>query len=129
MALTSRNETPPVLGRAATALDAAALEAALRDAVDGEIRFDAGSRGAYATDGSNYRQVPLGVVVPRSVEAGARAGAGGARVDAPVLSRVGGTSPAGQSTNTAVVIDWSKYCNALVSLDAEARTCVFEPGI
>src|SRR3954454_10320529 len=129
MALTSRNETPPVLGRAATALDAAALEAALRDAVDGEIRFDAGSRGAYATDGSNYRQVPIGVVVPRTVDAGAAALAVCARHHAPVLSRGGGTSLAGQCTNTAGVIDWTKYCHRLMSVDPEASVCLVEPGI
>ncbi|MFJ9755710.1 FAD-binding and (Fe-S)-binding domain-containing protein [Streptomyces sp. NPDC101149] len=109
--------------------DVAGLEAALRGAVDAEIRFDAGSRGAYATDGSNYRQVPIGVVVPRSVEAGAHAVRVCAGFDAPVLSRGGGTSLAGQSTNTAVVIDWSKYCHALISVDPDARVCVVEPGI
>ncbi|MFG2573943.1 FAD-binding and (Fe-S)-binding domain-containing protein [Streptomyces sp. NPDC048481] len=109
--------------------DVPGLEAALRAAVDGEVRFDAGSRGAYATDGSNYRQVPVGIVVPRTVEAGARAVEVCARFRAPVLSRGGGTSLAGQSTNTAVVIDWSKYCHALVSVDPDARTCVVEPGI
>ncbi|MFF4488036.1 FAD-binding and (Fe-S)-binding domain-containing protein [Streptomyces sp. NPDC001544] len=109
--------------------DVTGLEAALRAEVDGEVRFDAGSRGAYVTDGSNYRQVPLGVVVPRTVEAGARAVEACARFDAPVLSRGGGTSLAGQTTNTAVVIDWSKYCNAVVSVDPDARTCVVEPGI
>lgn len=109
--------------------DVTGLERALRAEVDGEIRFDAGSRGAYATDGSNYRQVPIGVVVPRTIEAGARAVAVCARFDAPVLSRGGGTSLAGQCTNTAVVIDWTKYCDALVSVDPEARTCVVEPGI
>ncbi|MEU6776090.1 FAD-linked oxidase C-terminal domain-containing protein [Streptomyces sp. NPDC046759] len=112
-----------------TPADMSGLEAALGAEVDGEVRFDAGSRGAYATDGSNYRQVPLGVVVPRTVEAGARALAVCARFDAPVLSRGGGTSLAGQSTNTAVVIDWSKYCNRLISVDPERRTCVVEPGI
>ncbi|MFD5541361.1 FAD-binding protein, partial [Streptomyces sp. NPDC127079] len=96
---------------------------------DAEVRFDTGSRGAYSTDGSNYRQVPLGVVVPRTVEAGAHAVELCARFDVPVLSRGGGTSLAGQTTNEAVVIDWSKYCNALVSVDPEARTCVVEPGI
>ncbi|GGM22869.1 dimethylmenaquinone methyltransferase [Streptomyces fumigatiscleroticus] len=111
------------------AVDTTGLEAALRDAVDAEVRFDAGSRGAYATDGSNYRQVPIGVVVPRSVEDGARAVEVCARFGAPVLSRGGGTSLAGQSTNTAVVIDWTKYCHALISVDPEARTCVVEPGI
>jgi FAD/FMN-containing dehydrogenase/Fe-S oxidoreductase len=109
--------------------DFTGLEAALRAAVDGEVRFDAGSRGAYATDGSNYRQVPIGVVVPRSVQAGAQAVRVCARFGAPVLSRGGGTSLAGQSTNTAVVIDWSKYCHHLVSVDPDARTCVVEPGI
>ncbi|SEG95605.1 FAD/FMN-containing dehydrogenase [Actinacidiphila yanglinensis] len=109
--------------------DITALEAALRQEVDGEVRFDAGSRGAYATDGSNYRLVPLGVVVPRSIDAGAAAVAVCARFDAPVLSRGGGTSLGGQCTNTAVVIDWTKYCGALVSVDAEARTCLVEPGI
>ncbi|WP_433894327.1 FAD-binding and (Fe-S)-binding domain-containing protein [Streptomyces sp. CA-111067] len=105
------------------------LESALRAAVDGEVRFDAGSRGGYATDGSNYRQVPIGVVVPRSIEDGAAAVAVCARFGAPVLSRGGGTSLGGQCTNTAVVIDWTKYCGALVSVDPEAATCVVEPGI
>ncbi|MEF3112056.1 FAD-binding and (Fe-S)-binding domain-containing protein [Streptomyces chrestomyceticus] len=107
----------------------AALEAALRARVDGEVRFDAGSRGAYATDGSNYRQVPIGVVVPRTTDAGAEAVAVCAEFGAPVLSRGGGTSLGGQCTNTAVVIDWTKYCNALLSVDPDARTCVVEPGI
>ncbi len=109
-------------------LDVTALERALRERVDGEVRFDAGSRAAYATDASNYRQVPLGVVVPRNVEAGAEAGAGCARYDAPVLSRGGGTSLGGQCTNAAVVIDWTKYCNRFVSVGTERRTCVVEPG-
>src|SRR5215475_11385567 len=91
------------------------LERELRSEVDGEVRFDAGSRGAYATDGSNYRQVPIGVVVPRTVEAGAAALAVCARHGAPVLSRGGGTSLGGQCANTAVVIDWTKYCHRLVS--------------
>jgi FAD/FMN-containing dehydrogenase/Fe-S oxidoreductase len=97
--------------------------------VDGEVRFDAGTRGAYATDASNYRQVPIAVVVPHSVEAGARALEVCRRHGAPVLSRGGGTSLAGECCNEAVVIDWSKHCDALISLDVEGRTCVVEPGI
>ncbi|MFK0284783.1 FAD-binding and (Fe-S)-binding domain-containing protein [Streptomyces sp. NPDC090499] len=110
-------------------VDVAGLTAALVEEVDAEVRFDAGSRGAYATDGSNYRQVPIGVVVPRTVEAGAAAVRVCARFGAPVLSRGGGTSLAGQTTNTAVVIDWSKYCHRLVAVDPDSRTCVVEPGI
>ena len=86
-------------------------------------------RSTYATDSSNYRQVPLGVVVPRSVDDAVRAVRACQRHGAPVLSRGGGTSLAGQSTNAAVVLDWTKYCHRLVSVDPEARTCVVEPGI
>ncbi|WP_352244428.1 FAD-binding and (Fe-S)-binding domain-containing protein [Microtetraspora sp. NBRC 13810] len=105
------------------------LERDLAEQVDGEVRFDPGSRGAYSTDGSNFRQVPLGVVVPRTVEAAVRAVAVCRAHQAPITSRGGGTSLAGQTCNTAVVIDWSKYCDRLVSVDVGARTCVVEPGI
>jgi FAD/FMN-containing dehydrogenase/Fe-S oxidoreductase len=111
------------------AVDLAALQRDLSRRVDGEVRFDAGSQAAYSTDASNYRQVPIGVVVPRTVEAGAEA-VGVCRLHSvPVVSRGGGTSLAGQSCNAAVVIDWSKHCHAVVSVDPDARTCVVEPGI
>ena len=105
------------------------LERVLRERVDAEVRFDAGTRGAYSTDASNFRQVPIGVVVPRTVEAAVEAVEVCREHDVPVLSRGGGTSLAGQCTNTAVVIDWSKYCNRLLSVNTERRTCVVEPGI
>ncbi|HEX7995113.1 MAG TPA: FAD-binding and (Fe-S)-binding domain-containing protein, partial [Streptosporangiaceae bacterium] len=105
------------------------LERALTDRVDGEVRFDAGSRAAYSTDGSNFRQVPIGVVVPRTVEAAIDAVAVCREHAAPVLSRGGGTSLAGQCTNEAVVLDWSKYCNRVASVSDDAKTCVVEPGI
>ncbi|WP_051072056.1 FAD-binding and (Fe-S)-binding domain-containing protein [Amycolatopsis decaplanina] len=116
---------PPGLVR----VDVPVLESGLRSAVEGEVRFDAGSRGAYSTDASNYRQIPLGVVVPRSIEAGASAIEVCHRYGAPVLSRGGGTSLAGQGTNAAVVIDWTKYCHHLLAVDPGARTCVVEPGM
>jgi FAD/FMN-containing dehydrogenase/Fe-S oxidoreductase len=110
-------------------IDLQALERDLTAAVDGEVRFDAGSRGAYSTDASNYRQVPLGVVVPHNVEAAVAAVQVCRQHGAPVLSRGGGTSLAGECTNVAVVIDWSKYCDRLLSVDVESRSCVVEPGI
>ncbi|HEV2451036.1 MAG TPA: FAD-binding and (Fe-S)-binding domain-containing protein, partial [Streptosporangiaceae bacterium] len=109
--------------------DNAALHTRLMREVDGEVRFDAGSRGAYAQDASNYRHVPIGVVVPRSVDAAVAALAVCREAGVPVLSRGGGTSLAGQSCNEAVVIDWTKYCHRVVSIDPEARTAVVEPGI
>ena len=85
-------------------------------------------RAAYAQDASNYRQVPIGVVVPRTVDAAVEAIAVCRDFDVPVLSRGGGTSLAGQCCNEAVVIDWTKYCHGLVSVDPEARTAVLQPG-
>ncbi|KAB1916261.1 FAD-binding and (Fe-S)-binding domain-containing protein [Micromonospora sp. AMSO31t] len=110
-------------------VDLSALTADLRAEVDGEVRFDAGSRAAYSTDASNYRQVPLGVVVPRTVEAAMTAVAVCRRHGAPLTSRGGGTSLAGECTNTAVILDWSKYCHRLLDVDADNRTCLVEPGI
>lgn len=101
----------------------------LRTKVHGEVRFDLGSRAAYSTDSSNYREIPLGVVAPMTVGDAVAAVAVCQEHRVPVLSRGGGTSLAGQSTNEAVVIDWTKYCNRLVSLDAEKRSCIVEPGI
>ncbi len=109
-------------------VDVTALEADLRAVVDGEVRFDPGSRAAYSTDASNFRQTPIGVVVPRTVDAAVAAVAVCRRHRAPLLSRGGGTSLAGECTNAAVVLDWSKYCHRLVSVDPDSRTCVVEPG-
>ncbi len=120
---------PVVAHPPAPNVDVFALRRALEERVDGEVRFDAGTRGAYSTDASNFRQVPIGVVVPRSVDAAVEAVAVCRDYGAPILSRGGGTSLAGQCTNTAVVLDWAKYCNRLISVDAQARTCVVEPGI
>ncbi len=118
-----------VTGTSSAGAGFARLERDLADAVDGEVRFDAGTRAAYSTDASNFRQVPIGVVVPRTVEAAARAVAVCRSHDVPLLSRGGGTSLAGQCTNAAVVVDWSKYCHRVSDIDPEARTCVVEPGI
>ncbi|WP_242884692.1 FAD-binding and (Fe-S)-binding domain-containing protein [Actinomadura litoris] len=104
------------------------LERDLAARVDGEVRFDAGSRAVYAHDASNYRQPPIGVVVPRDIDAAVEAVAVCREHDVPVLSRGGGTSLAGQCCNAAVVIDWSKYCGRLVSLDTGRRRAVVEPG-
>src|SRR5918912_355745 len=106
-----------------------ALESELREAVDGEVRFDDGTLAAYSTDASNYRQVPIGVVVPRTPDAAAAAVRVAARHHAPGLSRGGGTSLAGECTNTALVIDWSKYCHEIEHVDVEARSAIVQPGI
>jgi FAD/FMN-containing dehydrogenase/Fe-S oxidoreductase len=105
------------------------LESDLRAQVEGEIRFSAGDRALYASDASNYRHVPLGVVVPRTVEDIARTVAVCAAHGAPVLHRGGGTSLIGQTVASgAVVIDSSKYCHAILSIDPDRRLATVEPG-
>jgi FAD/FMN-containing dehydrogenase/Fe-S oxidoreductase len=100
----------------------------LRSSIEGEVRFDPGSRAAYSTDSSNYRQVPIGVVLPRTVDDVIATVKACREHGVPITSRGGGTSLAGQTTNVAVIIDFSKYLNGIVSIDPEARTAVIEPG-
>lgn len=106
----------------------AALAAALRRSVQGEVRFDRGSRALYATDASNYRQVPIGVVVPKTIDDVVAAVALCREYGAPVLPRGGGTSLAGQCCNVAVVLDFSKYLNAILALDPARRIAHVQPG-
>jgi len=106
-----------------------ALASELRSAVTGEVRFDLHNRMLYATDASLYQVEPLGVVIPATVEDGARAVAICARAGVPVLPRGGGTSLAGQCTNRAVVVDFSMNCRAVLELDAARGFVRVEPGI
>jgi FAD/FMN-containing dehydrogenase/Fe-S oxidoreductase len=110
-------------------VDAAALEHALRHNVSGDVRFDNGSRALYATDGSNYRQVPIGVVLPRNADDVIAALALCREFDAPILSRGAGTSLAGQCCNVAVVLDFSKYMNAILEIDPARRIARVQPGV
>jgi FAD/FMN-containing dehydrogenase len=106
-----------------------ALQRELAEALEGEVRFDAGSRALYAYDASVFRQVPIGVVIPRheqDVLAGLEVCR---RHGAPVLGRGCGTALAGQSVNSAVVFDFSKYMHALVHLDPQARQARVQPGL
>jgi FAD/FMN-containing dehydrogenase/Fe-S oxidoreductase len=110
-------------------IHAPALAEALRSRIQGEVRFDSSTRALYATDASSYRQIPIGVVLPRSV------GDVSAAIDtcreygAPVLSRGGGTSLAGQCCNTAVIVDFTKYMGQILEIDPERRIARVQPGV
>lgn len=101
----------------------------LLNAVRGEVRFDAGSRAAYSTDASNYRQVPIGVVVPHDPEDVVAAVEVCRAHDVPIVSRGGGTSLAGQTCNVAVVLDHSKANNRLLELNADEGWARVQPGL
>jgi FAD/FMN-containing dehydrogenase/Fe-S oxidoreductase len=104
------------------------LEADLASGIDGEVRFDAGSRAIYAHDASNYRQPPIGVVIPRHAGDVEHAFQTCREHGVPVLSRGGGTSLAGQCVNHAVVLDYSKYMNRVLEVDVSGRRVRVEPG-
>jgi len=110
-------------------LDAVALEYALRAELQGEVRFDSGARALYATDGSNYRQVPIGVVIPRDNDDVLVTIALCRHFKAPLLCRGAGTSLAGQCCNVAVILDFSKYMSNILEIDPERRIARVQPGV
>src|SRR5437764_14107320 len=113
---------------AAQILDVKSLERDLAAAVEGEVRFDTASRALYATDASNFRQPPIGVVIPRSIDDVVAIHAVCRERDAPILSRGCGTSLSGETVNYAVVIDHSKFLTEIGEPDAERRLITFRPG-
>src|SRR5947207_6505807 len=101
---------------------AAALAQVLSRAIAGEVRFSSGDRALYSTDGSNYRQVPIGVVVPKSVDDVVATMALCREHGAPFLSRGGCTSRAGQCCNTTIVVEYSKVQNQILPIDPGSCT-------
>src|SRR5690606_29035260 len=116
-------------GRGAAERTAESLSAELSRRIEGEVRFDEGSRALYAADLSVYRQVPIGVVIPRAIEDVIETVAVCREHGVPILGRGCGTSLAGQCCNVAVVIDFAKYLNRILELDPAGRAAWVEPGV
>src|SRR3990170_843242 len=104
------------------------LERRLKGELAGDVQFDRFTRGRYATDASHYQIVPLGVVVPRTMDEAERTIAIAREEGVSVLPRGGGTSQAGQTVNESLVIDCSKHLNRVLEIDAAGKRCVVEPG-
>ena len=114
---------------AADTVNVAGLERHLRRHVEGEVRFDKGSLAMYASDASNFRQVPIGVVIPKTLDDVVATTVACHKYGAPVLSRGGGTSLSGETVNVAVVVDFSKYLTGMGEVDAKRKTVTAEPGV
>ena len=108
-------------------LERSSLAERLRKEVDGEVMFDAASRGRYSTDASIYQVEPIGVVVPRSEEAARAAIAIAADADVPILPRGAGSSQCGQAVGEALIIDSTKYLNRV--LEVNGNIAVVQPGV
>jgi FAD/FMN-containing dehydrogenase/Fe-S oxidoreductase len=109
-------------------IDVEKLESQLTRAVKGEVRFSAGDRGMYASDASNYRMVPLGVVLPNDSADVEAAMAICRELGAPIHARGGGTAIPGQTVNNGVLFDFSKYMNGVLDLDPDTRRARVQPG-
>lgn len=128
---------PPVLhslitrntASASSRIGEPALAVRLRREIEGEVLFDAYSRGRYSTDASIYQIEPIGVVLPRNEQDVVRAIQIAAEEGVPVLPRGGGTSQIGQTVGEALVLDTSKYLNGIHSFDPDAATVSVEPGL
>ena len=107
---------------------ARALNADLERALGSCVDFDAQAKALYATDASNYRQVPIGVVSPRTREEVIEAIRICREHDAPIVARGGGTSLAGQGCNVAVCIDFSRHLHRVIEIDPVKRLARVEPG-
>jgi FAD/FMN-containing dehydrogenase/Fe-S oxidoreductase len=105
------------------------LENDLKAVVKGEVRFDPGARALYATDASNYRHIPIGLVIPRDDQDVIAAVAVCRKFGAPLLPRGAGTSLAGQCCNVAVVLDFSKYMNKILEVNTDLRFARVQPGV
>jgi FAD/FMN-containing dehydrogenase/Fe-S oxidoreductase len=106
---------------------------AIRDelvrSIDGDVLFDGASRALYASDASNYRRVPIGIINPRHEGDVANTLALARENHLPILPRGAGTALAGQATNTAIVLDFSRYMNQVIAIDSAQRIATVEPGL
>ena len=124
-------QTPPrpdAVSGTAIGIDVERLAAALRERVRGEVRFGDGDRALYSTDASNYRQIPVGVVLPRDANDVVETVAVCRTFGAPIVSRGGATDLAGATCNAAVVMDMSKYMNHVLEINWDERWARVEPG-
>ncbi len=119
---------PPTLTTIAPSL-ATEFTARLRAATGAEVRFDDASRALYASDLSHYRQVPLGVVIPKTIDDVVATVALCREYGMPIFGRGAGTSLSGQTCNVGVVLDFSKYLHHVLELNADERYAWVEPGL
>ncbi len=107
----------------------AALATRLRAEIEGEVLFDAFSRGRYASDASIYQIEPIGVVVPRGAQDVVRAVQIAREAQVPLLPRGAGTSQCGQTVGEALVVDVSKHLDQVLDFDPETRRITVQPGL
>jgi len=120
---------PDATSGLASGVDIDGLARELRKRVRGEVRFESGDRALYSTDASNYRQIPIGVVLPKDADDVVEAVTACRRFGAPIVSRGGATDLAGATCNAAVILDMSKYMNHVLEINWDEKWARVEPGV
>jgi FAD/FMN-containing dehydrogenase/Fe-S oxidoreductase len=110
-------------------VDLESLKQSLSKHIKGEVRFSNADRGMYASDASNYRMIPLGVVLPKDSDDVVKTVEICRHHGAPIFARGGGTSIPGQTVNNGVLLDFSKYMNRIVELNPEEKYARVQPGV
>ena len=105
------------------------FERTLRRRVQGEVYFDEGTLGIYATDASSYQITPVAVCVPKDEQDVLAALKTANEFGVTILARGGGTSLAGQAVGQSLVIDFSKHMNKVLELNVEQRWVRVQPGL
>ncbi len=101
----------------------------LRKRVSGEVRFDKYSRILYSTDASVYQIEPRGVVIPKSADDVQAVVELARKYEVPITPRGGGTSLVGQSIGPGIIVDFSKYMNAILEVNREESWARIQPGV
>ncbi|MEX2673071.1 MAG: FAD-linked oxidase C-terminal domain-containing protein [Phycisphaeraceae bacterium] len=106
-----------------------AFETALRKAVRGDVRFDAVTRGIHATDASHYQVMPMCVVWPVDADDAAAALRLAHEHEVAITPRGAGTSLSGQTMWHGMILDFSRYMDRVLEVDAEAGWVRAQPGV
>lgn len=101
----------------------------LQTAIEGEVRFDNLTRQLYSTDASDFQQVPVGVVIPKTIEDICTTIKIADRYHVPIVPRGGGSSLSGQTVTTGLIIDHSKYLNKILKLNTTENWVEVEAGV
>ena len=125
----AREESLPLSSTVIDPRHPARVAQALRAAGCSDVSAEDGRRAQYSADASNYRQVPLAVVWPRTRDEIVAAVRTCHELAVPLTARGGGTSTSGQAVGAGVVLDFSRYFNRVLDVDVAARTATVQPGI
>ncbi|MCF7688741.1 MAG: FAD-binding protein [Cephaloticoccus sp.] len=95
----------------------------------GELHFDTAMRTLYATDSSEYQEMPVAVALPRTKEDVRELIRFANENQVGLIPRGAGTSLAGQVVGRGIVVDLGRHMNRILGFDPTRNTVRVEPGV